>query len=69
MIDDRCAAPQVNIFEAPESVKRSYLRKWLCDPSHSNFDIRAIIDWDYYKARLDTCINKIVREGRGRDLD
>jgi DNA polymerase epsilon subunit 1 len=48
------------IFETSEAVKKSYLRKWLGDPTHSDFDIRAIIDWDYYKTRLDTNINKLV---------
>ncbi|KAF8916873.1 hypothetical protein CPB85DRAFT_1288414 [Mucidula mucida] len=40
------------IFSTEESIKRTYLRKWLKDSSLANFDLRSILDWDYYIERL-----------------
>lgn len=48
------------IFQAELSVKRHFLRRWLKDNSISDFDIRTILDWDYYIERLNSCIQKIV---------
>ncbi|CAG8603996.1 3851_t:CDS:2, partial [Acaulospora colombiana] len=53
-------AVPVAIFSAAESVKRLYLRKWLRDNSQTNFDIRAILDWDYYIERLGSVIQKLI---------
>lgn len=53
-------AVPVAIFSAAQSVKRLYLRKWLKDNSISNFDIRAILDWDYYIERLGSVIQKLI---------
>ena len=43
---------------------RHYLRKWLKDPNmvdeNGDFDIRNLIDWDYYVTRLNSCIQKII---------
>lgn len=50
----------VQIFSADESVKRSFLRKWLNDPFMTDFDIRAVIDWEYYKTRLGSTVQKLV---------
>ncbi|KAF4742044.1 hypothetical protein FOZ63_013841, partial [Perkinsus olseni] len=50
----------VNIFNAEEQVKKKYLRKWMGDPSIHNFDIREIIDWQYYRTRLGAAIQKII---------
>eukprot|EP00742_Colponemidia_sp_Colp-10_P004977 GILJ01005318.1.p1 GENE.GILJ01005318.1~~GILJ01005318.1.p1 ORF type:complete len:1434 (+),score=252.77 GILJ01005318.1:629-4303(+) len=52
----------VTIFSAEPSVKKHYLRRWLKDNSlsDSDLDIRSIIDWEYYKSRLASCIQKIV---------
>ncbi|KAF4670954.1 hypothetical protein FOL47_001752 [Perkinsus chesapeaki] len=50
----------VNIFSAEEKVKTTYLRKWMGDPSIRNFDIREIIDWQYYRTRLGAAIQKII---------
>ncbi len=41
----------VSIFHAEEFTKKHFLKKWLKDSSHNNFDIRAVIDWNYYKQR------------------
>ena len=50
----------VAIFSAEESVKRTYLRKWLKDNSMTNFDLRAILDWEYYIERLGSVIQKLI---------
>ena len=36
------------IFEAEPSVKRHYLKKWLKDNTMQDFDIRKVLDWNYY---------------------
>merc|ERR1719317_1370720 len=48
------------IFEAEPSVKRHYLRKWLKDNTMQDFDIRSVLDWDYYIERLGGTIQKII---------
>ncbi len=48
------------IFEAEDSVRRHYLRKWLKDSSLVDFDIRKVLDWDYYIERLGGTIQKII---------
>ncbi|TDL20354.1 DUF1744-domain-containing protein [Rickenella mellea] len=53
-------AVPVAIFSADESVKRTYLRKWLKDNSLANFDLRSILDWDYYIERLGSVIQKLI---------
>jgi DNA polymerase epsilon subunit 1 len=53
-------AVPVAIFSTAESIKRLYLRKWLRDNSQTNFDIRAILDWDYYIERLGSVIQKLI---------
>jgi DNA polymerase epsilon subunit 1 len=45
------------IFNAEESIKRVFLRKWCKTPST---DIRDILDWNYYKERLISVIQKII---------
>jgi len=39
---------------------KKYLKKWTGDGGMTNFNIRNIIDWDYYKDRLAGTIQKIV---------
>jgi DNA polymerase epsilon subunit 1 len=53
-------AVPVAIFSAEESVKRVYLRKWLKDNSLTNFELRSILDWDYYIERLGSVIQKLI---------
>ena len=53
-------AVPVAIFSAEDSVKRTYLRKWLKDPGLANFDLRAILDWEYYIERLGSVIQKLI---------
>ena len=53
-------AVPVAIFSAEESVKRTYLRRWLKDNSLTNFDLRSILDWSYYIERLGSVIQKLI---------
>ncbi|KAL1683463.1 hypothetical protein EV122DRAFT_286219 [Schizophyllum commune] len=53
-------AVPIAIFSAEEDVKRTYLRKWLKDNSLVNFDLRSILDWDYYIERLGSVIQKLI---------
>lgn len=52
----------VTIFDAEPEVKVHYLRRWLKDRSlvAGEIDIRTIIDWSYYRTRLEVAIQKIV---------
>jgi len=53
----------IQIFSAPTDVRRKWLTKWCEDPSlgrQEDIDIRDILDWEYYTARLASCIQKIV---------
>jgi DNA polymerase epsilon subunit 1 len=53
-------AVPVAIFSAEENVKRTYLRKWLRNNGLTNFDLRSILDWDYYIERLGSVIQKLI---------
>ena len=48
------------ILEMEKPIKEKYLKKWLKDASITDFSIRRILDWDYYKERLGGAIQKIV---------
>ena len=48
------------IFKAEPKVKKHFLRKWCKDTSMTDFDIRSIVDWDYYIDRLGKSIQKII---------
>lgn len=50
----------VAIFSSELTVKKNFLRKWLLDSQLDNFDPRNIIDWNYYKERLESVIQKII---------
>ncbi|KAK9238698.1 hypothetical protein V1525DRAFT_431564 [Lipomyces kononenkoae] len=50
----------VAIFSAEEEVKSRFLRRWLKDTSVTDFDPRGLIDWDYYRERLSSVIQKII---------
>lgn len=53
-------AVPVAIFSAEQSIKRIYLRRWLKDSSLVTFDLRSILDWDYYIERLGSVIQKLI---------
>jgi DNA polymerase epsilon subunit 1 len=53
-------AVPVAIFSAEEGVKRTYLRRWLKDPGLAEFELRGILDWDYYIERLGSVIQKLI---------
>ncbi|XP_018009711.1 DNA polymerase epsilon catalytic subunit A isoform X2 [Hyalella azteca] len=48
------------IFQAEPSVRQHYLRRWLKDSSLTSFDLRDILDWDYYIERLSGTVQKII---------
>ncbi|RYY32210.1 hypothetical protein EON62_05640 [archaeon] len=48
------------IFEAEPTIREYYLRKWCKDNSMTDFNIRSILDWDYYRTRLGATIQKII---------
>ncbi|KAF9436997.1 DNA polymerase epsilon catalytic subunit [Entomortierella beljakovae] len=50
----------VAIFSAEPAVKKFYLRKWLKDNSMQDFDIRSILDWQYYLERFGGVIQKLI---------
>ena len=53
-------AVPVEIFKAERAVMKQYLKKWLKDNTIVDFDIRSILDWDYYRKRIGSNIQKIV---------
>ncbi|KAI7849576.1 hypothetical protein BDC45DRAFT_551393 [Circinella umbellata] len=53
-------AVPVTIFSAEPDIKRHYLRKWLKDNSLTSFDIRDILDWQYYLERFASVIQKLI---------
>ncbi|XP_071480194.1 DNA polymerase epsilon catalytic subunit A-like [Diadema antillarum] len=48
------------IFQAEPSIKKHYLKKWLKFQGMMDYDIRTILDWNYYIERLGSCIQKII---------
>lgn len=48
------------IFYSEVSVKKHYLRRWLKDSSLVDFDLRSLLDWEYYIERLSSTIQKII---------
>jgi len=48
------------VFQLEPATMRAFIKKWCKDPSMNNFDMRSIIDWDYYKERVGSTILKIV---------
>ncbi|ORY84392.1 DNA polymerase epsilon [Protomyces lactucae-debilis] len=53
-------AVPIAIFSAEDSIKRHFLRKWLKDPGLTQFDLRSILDWDYYLDRFGSVIQKLI---------
>ena len=58
-------AVPVAVFATEPAVARAFLRRWCGDlddgrPATSRPDIRAVVDWDYYRERLGSAIQKIV---------
>jgi DNA polymerase epsilon subunit 1 len=52
----------VAVFAEQDQKKREkWLRKWLkADRNVTSFDVRELLDWDYYKERLGGSIQKII---------
>jgi DNA polymerase epsilon subunit 1 len=50
----------VAIWSADSEARQYYLRNWLKDPSRTDFDIRSIIDWQYYRERFSSTVQKLI---------
>jgi DNA polymerase epsilon subunit 1 len=50
----------VVVFKADDAVRRDRLRRWLQSPALTDYSIRAILDWDYYRGRLEGVVQKLV---------
>ncbi|PAV80405.1 hypothetical protein WR25_03570 [Diploscapter pachys] len=52
----------VAIYQADPKVRLHYLRKWTKQPGLEleKCEIRELLDWDYYRERLGSCIQKII---------
>lgn len=50
------------IWRAEPAVMKHFLRKWLKSPQMEgdDFDLRNVLDWDYYRDRLGKTIQKII---------
>jgi len=48
------------IWKSEKAVMKHYLRKWLKSPQMDEFDVREVLDWEYYKDRLGKTIQKII---------
>ncbi len=48
------------IFSAKPKVMRHFMCRWMKDTSMDDFDIRSVLDWDYYRDRLGKSIQKII---------
>ncbi|EAN76998.1 DNA polymerase epsilon catalytic subunit, putative [Trypanosoma brucei brucei TREU927] len=51
----------LTIFRADPAIRTHFLRKWTGDNSISaNVDLQHLLDWDYYIARYNACVQKII---------
>ncbi|ESL12213.1 DNA polymerase epsilon catalytic subunit [Trypanosoma rangeli SC58] len=51
----------LTIFRADSALRLHFLRKWTGDNSLSpDVDLRQLLDWDYYIARFNVCVQKII---------
>ncbi|CAG8517653.1 10346_t:CDS:10 [Paraglomus occultum] len=51
----------IAIFSASKEIKTACLKKWLRNTNiEGDIDIRDILDWDYYKKRLNATIQRLI---------
>ncbi|KAI9179806.1 DNA polymerase epsilon catalytic subunit [Blastocladiella emersonii ATCC 22665] len=50
----------VAILHAEPAVRRHFMRKWFRDPTVQDPDVRDLIDWDYYKERFGSVLQKLI---------
>ncbi|KAJ5074812.1 intein-containing DNA polymerase epsilon catalytic subunit a precursor [Anaeramoeba ignava] len=48
------------IFQSEISIRNNFLARWCKNPHMTHFDLRSIVDWDYYFQRLASVIQKII---------
>lgn len=53
-------AVPVAIFSASLEQRREFLQKWTKGKSTDSYEIRDVVDWDYYITRLSSAIQKII---------
>lgn len=53
------AIPSV-VFALPNEEKMKFLKLWLKESTLRDPSFQSVIDWEYYKERLGTCIQKII---------
>ncbi|EPY23237.1 DNA polymerase epsilon catalytic subunit [Strigomonas culicis] len=55
-------AVPTTIFRAEPAVRTHFLRKWTGDTAlpADALDFKALLDWDYYTARFNGCVQKII---------
>jgi len=46
----------ISIFYSEEHIKQKFLKKWLKEPGLDDFNIRNMLDWNYYIDRLSKTI-------------
>ncbi|ORZ35386.1 hypothetical protein BCR44DRAFT_53396 [Catenaria anguillulae PL171] len=50
----------VALLHSEPAIRRHFLRKWLKDPTLHDPDVRELIDWDYYKERFGSVLQKLI---------
>ncbi|GJQ08818.1 hypothetical protein GpartN1_g609.t1 [Galdieria partita] len=50
----------IQIFSAEQTVRESFLKKWLKETDSEAIQLREFLDWQYYKERLASTIQKII---------
>ncbi|EME32355.1 DNA polymerase epsilon subunit 1 [Galdieria sulphuraria] len=50
----------IQIFSAEQSIRESFLKKWLKETDSEAIQLREFLDWQYYKERLASTIQKII---------
>jgi DNA polymerase epsilon subunit 1 len=50
----------IAIFSADDNVKHHFIRRWTKQSDLDDFDIRSIIDWDYYIERFGSVVQKLI---------
>lgn len=50
----------VAIWSVEPEIRQHYLRNWLKDSARADFDIRNIIDWQYYRERFGSTVQKLI---------
>ena len=47
----------VQVFSSPPPIRRQRMLRWLREPL---FELREVLDWDYYRMRLSSAVQKLI---------